>query len=167
MLTGVTTNDHYEPPRSIQLTDYMDIQFLQEVASDWILRLFTCAITIVRPSVPVHGSDTQYQHVGLSSQSTYLRRGLQQIQPRPLASNRDELYRLSDPCANLITALKDLLEWGAGCNQCPGRNFAQFVQLKLMATLIKDYDIEQVDARKEWELKSQFTAIQSAWPCNI
>lgn len=86
--------------------------------------------------------DSQYQHMGLSSQSTYFRRGLQQIQPRPLASNRDELYRLiSGQCANNKTY---------GYDQSPGRSLAQFEQLKLVATLRRDYDIEQVDVRKEW-----------------
>lgn len=55
-------------------------------------------------------------------------------------------------------------EWGTGCNQCPGCNLAQFELLKLMATLIGDYDIEQVDARKKWVFKSQFAAIPSGWP---
>lgn len=36
-----------------------------------------------------------------------------------------------------------------------------------MATLIRDYDIEQVDPRNEWVFKSQFTAIPSGWPCKI
>ncbi|OQE44528.1 hypothetical protein PENCOP_c002G03466 [Penicillium coprophilum] len=60
-----------------------------------------------------------------------------------------------------------LIHWGAGYNQCPGRNLAQFELLKLTTTLIRDYDIEQVDAKKEWVFKSQFTAIPSGWPCKI
>ncbi|CAI7592576.1 unnamed protein product [Penicillium glandicola] len=60
-----------------------------------------------------------------------------------------------------------LIHWGAGYNQCPGRNLAQFELLKLMATLIRDYDIEQVVPKKEWVFKSQFTAVPSGWPCKI
>ncbi|KAJ5782637.1 hypothetical protein N7457_004411 [Penicillium paradoxum] len=60
-----------------------------------------------------------------------------------------------------------LIHWGAGYNQCPGRNLAQFEMLKLMATLIRDYDIEQVDPEKEWVFKSQFTCVPSGWPCKI
>ncbi|KAJ5695795.1 hypothetical protein N7536_006207 [Penicillium majusculum] len=41
----------------------MDVQFLQEVASGRILRLFTCEIKIVRPSTPAHGSATP-EHTG-------------------------------------------------------------------------------------------------------
>lgn len=52
-----------EPPRTIQLTNCMDVQFLQEVASGRILRLFTCEINIVRPSTPAHGSATP-EHTG-------------------------------------------------------------------------------------------------------
>lgn len=62
---------------------------------------------------------------------------------------------------NQMSELNNNGEWGAGCNQCPGRNLAQFELLKLMATLIRDYDIEQVDARKEWVFKDQFAAIPS------
>ena len=59
------------------------------------------------------------------------------------------------------------LQWGAGYNQCPGRNLAQFELSKLVATLLKDYDIEQVDPKKEWIFKSQFMAVPSRWPCTI
>ena len=56
----MTIND---PPRTIQLINYMNVQFLQGVPSDQILRPFTCAITITRPSILAHGSDTP-EHAG-------------------------------------------------------------------------------------------------------
>lgn len=46
---------------------------------------------------------SQYQHMGLSSQPSDFRRRLQQLQPRPLASNGHELYRLIfDPWTHFI-----------------------------------------------------------------
>lgn len=81
------------------------------------------------------------------------------IQPRPLAPNRDELHRLiPDPWANLI---KTYCSGEPGTINAPAATLLQFEQLKLMTTLIRNYDIEQVDVRKVWELKSQFTTIPS------
>ncbi|KAL1954751.1 hypothetical protein VTO42DRAFT_751 [Malbranchea cinnamomea] len=60
-----------------------------------------------------------------------------------------------------------LIHWGAGYNQCPGRNLAHFEISKLAATLIRDYEIEQVDAKQDWTFENHFTAVPYAWPCKI
>ena len=69
--------------------------------------------------------------------------------------------------SQFITSTDNHFQWGAGYNQCPGRNLAQFELSKLAATLLRDYDIEQVDPKKEWAFKSQFMAVPSGWPCTI
>ncbi|KAL4954647.1 cytochrome P450 [Aspergillus filifer] len=58
-----------------------------------------------------------------------------------------------------------LIHWGAGYNQCPGRNLAHFEISKLAATLLRDYDFERVDEGKEWSFKNHFITTPSEWPC--
>ncbi|KAJ5833375.1 hypothetical protein N7474_001686, partial [Penicillium riverlandense] len=50
-----------------------------------------------------------------------------------------------------------LIHWGAGYNQCPGRNLAHFEISKLAATLFRDYDIQQVNPKQEWQFQNHFT----------
>ncbi|KAL2787917.1 cytochrome P450 [Aspergillus keveii] len=58
-----------------------------------------------------------------------------------------------------------LVHWGAGYNQCPGRNLAHFEISKLAATLLRDYEFEFVDAKKEWSFNNHFITTPSDWPC--
>ncbi|KAL4875796.1 cytochrome P450 [Aspergillus karnatakaensis] len=60
-----------------------------------------------------------------------------------------------------------LIHWGAGYNQCPGRNLAHFEISKLGATLLRDYDIEQIDPEQNWTWENHFTCVPYAWPCRI
>ncbi|KAL4884314.1 cytochrome P450 [Aspergillus karnatakaensis] len=60
-----------------------------------------------------------------------------------------------------------LIHWGAGYNQCPGRNLAQFELSKVLATVLKDYDIERIDPKKEWQFETRFLAVPYGWPCRI
>ncbi|KAJ5682730.1 hypothetical protein N7462_005895 [Penicillium macrosclerotiorum] len=60
-----------------------------------------------------------------------------------------------------------LIHWGSGYRQCPGRNLAHFEIGKLAATLIRDFEFEQVDPKKEWEWANHFTINPWGWPCNI
>ncbi|KAL2807762.1 cytochrome P450 [Aspergillus granulosus] len=58
-----------------------------------------------------------------------------------------------------------LVHWGAGYNQCPGRNLAHFEINKLAATLLRDYDFEFIDSKKEWSFNNHFITTPSDWPC--
>ncbi|KAL4746876.1 hypothetical protein BDW72DRAFT_206983 [Aspergillus terricola var. indicus] len=58
-----------------------------------------------------------------------------------------------------------LVHWGAGYNQCPGRNLAHFEISKLAATLLRDYEFERVDPAREWEFKNHFITTPCNWPC--
>ncbi|KAL4940007.1 hypothetical protein BDV06DRAFT_213837 [Aspergillus oleicola] len=58
-----------------------------------------------------------------------------------------------------------LIHWGAGYNQCPGRNLAHFEINKLAATLLRDYEFERVDETKEWSFKNHFITTPNDWPC--
>ncbi|KAJ5820379.1 hypothetical protein N7474_005970 [Penicillium riverlandense] len=60
-----------------------------------------------------------------------------------------------------------LIHWGAGYRQCVGRNLAHFEISKLAATLIRDFEFEQVDPKKEWEWKNHFSILPWGWPCKI
>ncbi|KAL4887261.1 cytochrome P450 [Aspergillus karnatakaensis] len=58
-----------------------------------------------------------------------------------------------------------LVHWGAGYNQCPGRNLAHFEINKLVATLLRDYEFERIDPGKEWSFKNHFITTPTDWPC--
>ncbi|KAF9890363.1 hypothetical protein FE257_006030 [Aspergillus nanangensis] len=60
-----------------------------------------------------------------------------------------------------------LVHWGAGYNQCPGRNLAHFEINKLTATLIRDYDFELMEPNKEWSFRNTFITTQCDWPCKV
>ncbi|KAL4796252.1 cytochrome P450 [Aspergillus venezuelensis] len=60
-----------------------------------------------------------------------------------------------------------LIHWGAGYNQCPGRNLAQFELSKVLVTVLRDYDIEQIDPKQEWRFETRFLAVPYGWPCRI
>ncbi|KAJ6110130.1 hypothetical protein N7486_002365 [Penicillium sp. IBT 16267x] len=57
-----------------------------------------------------------------------------------------------------------LIHWGAGYNACPGRNFAQFEISKVAATLLRDYDIEQVDPKQDHMIFTTHPAEELIYP---
>ncbi len=60
---------------------------------------------------------------------------------------------------------KHFIPFGAGYNSCPGKHLARMEITKLAATLVRDFDFEQVDPGQEWDFKSHFTSPQYGWPC--
>ncbi|KAF4974568.1 hypothetical protein FZEAL_8540 [Fusarium zealandicum] len=54
--------------------------------------------------------------------------------------------------------------FGAGYGSCPGQNVAKIELNKIAATLIRDYDIQQVDKKQEWKWKAYFTVVPHSWP---
>ncbi|KAL2794547.1 cytochrome P450 [Aspergillus keveii] len=60
-----------------------------------------------------------------------------------------------------------MIHWGAGYNMCPGRNLAQFELSKVLTTVLRDYDIELVNSKKEWRFETRFLAVPYGWPCRI
>ncbi|KAL3481254.1 cytochrome P450 [Aspergillus californicus] len=60
-----------------------------------------------------------------------------------------------------------MIHWGAGYNQCPGRNLAQFELSKLLATVLRDYAIEQIEPKRGWRFETRFLAVPYGWPCRI
>ncbi|KAJ3546856.1 hypothetical protein NM208_g1799 [Fusarium decemcellulare] len=57
--------------------------------------------------------------------------------------------------------------FGAGYGSCPGQNVAKIELAKITATLVRDYDIKQVDSKQEWKWKAYFTVVPHSWPVYI
>ncbi|KAK4221767.1 Pisatin demethylase [Podospora fimiseda] len=57
--------------------------------------------------------------------------------------------------------------FGQWYQSCPGRHVARIEMSKLAATLVRDYDIQQVDPEKNWEWKAYFTVVPEKWPVYI
>ncbi|MCJ1320054.1 hypothetical protein MMC15_005390 [Xylographa vitiligo] len=62
---------------------------------------------------------------------------------------------------------KNLIQFGAGYNSCPGRNLAQLEVSKVTATMVRDYDVRQIDPTKDWSYEAHFTAVPYGWPCTV
>jgi cytochrome P450 len=58
-------------------------------------------------------------------------------------------------------------QFGAGFNSCQGRNIAQLEVYKTAATLVRDFDFEQIDPKQEWKYDAYFTATPYGWPCRV
>jgi cytochrome P450 len=60
-----------------------------------------------------------------------------------------------------------MIAFGAGYNQCPGRNLAHLEVSKTTAMVMRDYEIKLVDPTKEWKYESYFTTAPHDWPCTV
>jgi cytochrome P450 len=58
-------------------------------------------------------------------------------------------------------------QWGMGYASCPGQNIAKIELYKICATLVRDYDIRQVDPKQEWSWAAYFTVVPEKWPCYV
>ncbi|KAF2808681.1 cytochrome P450 [Mytilinidion resinicola] len=59
------------------------------------------------------------------------------------------------------------IPFGAGYNSCPGRNLARLEVSKAASTLVRDFDIRQVDPKQSWTYECHFTAVPYGWPCYV
>ncbi|KAL1961169.1 hypothetical protein VTO42DRAFT_3114 [Malbranchea cinnamomea] len=71
---------------------------------------------------------------------------------------------LTEDAANLG---KYFIPWGFGYASCPGQHLAKIELSKICATLVRDYDIRQVNPKQEWTWKAFFTVTPHSWPCYI
>jgi cytochrome P450 len=60
-----------------------------------------------------------------------------------------------------------MVAFGAGYNQCPGRNLAHLEVSKTTAMLMRDYEIDLVDPKREWKYENYFTVAPHDWPCTV
>lgn len=54
-----------------------------------------------------------------------------------------------------------------GYASCPGQNLAKIEMSKICATLVRDYDIRQINTKQEWTWKAFFTVAPHNWLCYI
>jgi cytochrome P450 len=59
------------------------------------------------------------------------------------------------------------MQFGAGYASCPGQNIAKIELSKILATIVRDYDIRQVYKDQDWKYKAYFTVVPESWPCYI
>ncbi|KAB5580586.1 cytochrome P450 [Coniochaeta sp. 2T2.1] len=59
------------------------------------------------------------------------------------------------------------IPFGAGYNSCPGQNVTKIELSKITATIVRDYDICQVNPEQEWKYKAYFTVVPHSWPCLV
>ncbi|KAF7589204.1 hypothetical protein BBP40_004588 [Aspergillus hancockii] len=113
--------------------------------------LQACSLRVVSPSM---GGNSRKGPLGLSPETRFFRFDCDDFNPeRWLDPDR---AKQMDPF---------LIHWGAGYNQCPGRNLAHFEISKATATIARDYEIEQVDPEKSWRFETHFTPVLYDWPC--
>ncbi|KAJ0117715.1 Pisatin demethylase [Diaporthe amygdali] len=62
---------------------------------------------------------------------------------------------------------KYYMPFGLGYMSCPGQNITKIELSKICATIVRDYDIRQVDSSQEWQWKPYFTVAPHSWPCYV
>lgn len=60
---------------------------------------------------------------------------------------------------------KYMIQFGTGYNSCPGRNLAYLEINKVTATLLRDFDVRQVEPARGWRYEEWFTAVPYGWDC--
>ncbi|RDW63261.1 hypothetical protein BP6252_10806 [Coleophoma cylindrospora] len=74
---------------------------------------------------------------------------------------------LSNDSSKISKMTSSMVAFGAGYNQCPGRNLAHLEVSKTAAMLIRDFEIELLDSTKEWKYENYFTVAPHDWPCTV
>lgn len=67
----------------------------------------------------------------------------------------------------LFSNLHSSQQFGAGYGSCPGVNLAKIEVSKILATIIRDYDIAQVDPQQEWKYEAYFSTLPREWPVYV
>ncbi|ORY63884.1 cytochrome P450 [Pseudomassariella vexata] len=65
------------------------------------------------------------------------------------------------------TKEKFWLVFGVGYNSCPGQHLARVQITKMAATIVRDYDILQVDPCSEWKWKAYISIVPHSWPVYV
>ncbi|KAK8034834.1 hypothetical protein PG993_009829 [Apiospora rasikravindrae] len=60
-----------------------------------------------------------------------------------------------------------LMQWGTGYNQCPGRNLANLETCKVVAQLVRDYDIEPVRQGGNFTFKNRLLCLADPHFCSL
>lgn len=58
-------------------------------------------------------------------------------------------------------------QWGAGYASCPGQHAARLQLSKIAATVVRDYNIRQVNPKQDWTWGAWFTCVPHDWPVYI
>src|SRR5687767_4544397 len=113
-------------------------------------------------------------HLGGASFKRDMGPGCKGIQPRPLvrtvATELEKKYLI--PANSIMARIQfdgreanpDLvIQYGAGYASCPGHHLAKMELSKTLATVVRDYEIRQVDPNQEWKCKGYMSIV--ARPC--
>jgi cytochrome P450 len=59
------------------------------------------------------------------------------------------------------------MQFGTGYGSCPGQNVAKIELAEIVATVVRDHKIEQVDAEQKWKWKAYFLVAPYSWPVKV
>ncbi|KAI1845677.1 hypothetical protein JX266_008288 [Neoarthrinium moseri] len=68
---------------------------------------------------------------------------------------------------DILEKEKYFIPFGAGYCSCPGQNFGKIEISKLTSTLVRDYNIRQVDPDQQWTWKAYFILVPRWTPCIV
>ncbi|KAK6850110.1 cytochrome P450 [Apiospora arundinis] len=60
-----------------------------------------------------------------------------------------------------------LMQWGTGYNQCPGRNLANLQACKVVAQLVRDYDMEPVQRGGKFTFRNRLLCVPDDHMCRL
>jgi hypothetical protein len=58
-------------------------------------------------------------------------------------------------------------KFGLGYAACPGINLAKIELSKVAASIVRDYDIRQVDPNQAWSYEAYFNTLPHSWPVYV
>ncbi|KAG8160704.1 hypothetical protein KVR01_008968 [Diaporthe batatas] len=62
---------------------------------------------------------------------------------------------------------KYFIPFGGGYNACPGQHLAKMEVAKICGTIVRDYEIRQVEPGKKWSYKAYFNVVPHSWPVYV
>lgn len=75
------------------------------------------------------------------------------------------IYRgVLSPTCDLLICLK---QFSGGIGACVGQHLARIALNKILATIVRDYDIRQVDPKQKWTYSAYFIVVPRDWPVYI
>ncbi|KAK2603379.1 hypothetical protein N8I77_009843 [Diaporthe amygdali] len=148
--------------RIISFADTQKLPFLQLCIKE-AMRVFSPVHQGLPRVVPKHGvtiGGHAFSYGAILSVSAFVMHRSEEIWgPDAHNFNPDRWYS-----ADISSKEKCFIPFGGGYNACPGQHLARMEVAKICATIVRDYDIRQVEPQKKWSYKAYFGVVPHSWP---
>ncbi|KAI7778495.1 hypothetical protein LA080_002099 [Diaporthe eres] len=148
--------------RIISFADTQKLPFLQICIKE-AMRVFAPVQQGLPRVAPKHGvklGDREFPDGTILSVSTFVLHRSKEI----WGSHADEFDPDRWSAADISSKEKYFIPFSGGYNGCPGQHLAKMEVAKICGTIVRDYDIRQVEPKKPWSYKAYFNVVPHSWP---